>query len=314
MARTRSQPEIEEGSNNGPDIREMVSSEVGRTLQEVLPGMFEQIKEDIRAELRQIVTAEIRKGAGSSTQAPSRSYNYRDFAACQPPLYEGKRDPVISTRWLSEVNGAFSTTFCPEDAKVRYAANLLRGPAKDWWNLMIKIRTQAEVDKMSWDVFQELFKKQFAPSIEMGNLATKFLALEQKDETVNEITDKFLELSLFCPGYVADEEMKMSHYTKILKTEIREFVVTARCKTLEEMIEVARLRELELETQARKRKQTSSQKPPPSKKLKYSETKTEHQVNPECKICGKRHPGECRYKDKTCYKCGKSGHPSDRCK
>ena len=74
-------------------------------------------------------------------------------------------------------------------------------------------------------------------------------------EFVNEIIDKYLEKALFCPEYVANEKMKMYLYINVLRPDIREFVTTARCPDLNQMMEVARARELYLEeTQAKKRK------------------------------------------------------------
>ena len=69
-------------------------------------------------------------GAGSSQHGQSRMVNYKDFSACQPPIFEGKKDPVASTHWISEIEGAFRTSFCSVEVKVRFAVNLLRGPAK----------------------------------------------------------------------------------------------------------------------------------------------------------------------------------------
>ena len=68
---------------------------------------------------------------GSSQSDQSRVVNYKDLSACQPPIFEGKKDPIASTHWISEVEGAFRTSFCTAEVKVRSAVNLLRGPAKD---------------------------------------------------------------------------------------------------------------------------------------------------------------------------------------
>ena len=93
--------------------------------------------------------------------------------------------------------------------KVRFAVNLLRGPAKDWWNLIVRSRTEEQVDRMTWEQFTELFREQYMPQIEVERLTSEFLSLVQTTESINEITDKFLERSLFCPEYIANERMKM---------------------------------------------------------------------------------------------------------
>ena len=80
----------------------------------------------------------------------------------------------------------------------------------------------------------------------------------QTTETVNEITDIFLEKSLFCPEYVANEKMKMYRYMNVLRPDIREFVTIARCQDLNQMMEVARARELYLEERPKPRRGSRS--------------------------------------------------------
>ncbi|KAI3700658.1 hypothetical protein L2E82_45295 [Cichorium intybus] len=88
----------------------------------------------------------------------------------------------------------------------------------------------------------------------MERISREFLALEQTTETVPEITRKFNEMALFCPQYAASEDMKMSRYGDMLRTDIREFVTTIKHATLATMIDAARRREVELGIQTRKRK------------------------------------------------------------
>ena len=62
------------------------------------------------------------------------------------------------------------------------------------------------MDGMTWEQFTELFREQYIPQIEVERLTSEFLSLVQTTELVNEITDKFLERSLFCPEYIANEK------------------------------------------------------------------------------------------------------------
>ena len=74
------------------------------------------------------------------------------------------------------------------------------------------------------------------PQIEIGRITRKFLNMVQTTESVNEIIDKFLNKSLFCPEYVANEKMKMYRYMNVLRPDIREFVTTTRCQDLNQMM------------------------------------------------------------------------------
>ena len=99
-----------------------------------------------------------------------------------------------------------------------------------------------------------MFGEKYVPEIEVELITGEFLLLVQTTESVNEITDKFLERSLFCPEYIANERMKMYRYAEVLKPEIWEFVVMARCIDFHQMHEMARARELKLERQGKRKK------------------------------------------------------------
>ncbi|KAJ9557909.1 hypothetical protein OSB04_012523 [Centaurea solstitialis] len=270
-----------------PDLRDIIASQVGEVLHSLLSGLFDQMKR----EMTELVTQQVQTAtagrvneAGSSQSGHTRNVTFKDFMACQPPNFLGEKDLVISSRWVSEVEGAFLTSFSPAEVKVRFAANLLRKAAKDWWNVVSSSRTPEQVAAMTWEEFKGLFKAEFEPQVEIERLTNEFLYMKQTTESVSEITEKFQEKSRFCLNYVADETMKMYRYGQMLKAEIREFG---------------------------KRKKKEPSQVPSNKKFKgtvqRSEGKREY---PRCSKCGRNHPGECRPSLITCYKCGKTSHSS----
>ena len=91
------------------------------------------------------------------------------------------------------------------------------------------------------------FDSDFAPPIEVQRLVREFHDLQQTTETVAEITVKFRERALLIPQYATDEELRHTRYHFMLRDDIQEFVSFTGCKTLNEMVEKAHEREMELD-------------------------------------------------------------------
>ena len=124
-----------ETSLNGTQIRELISNEVA---QEVTHAIGKAIPEIVAA-LREEMTTLLNERTAAATPPPgnqsrTKEFQYRDFSVCSPPEFQGDFNPIISMRWISDMEGAFSTSGCPDNMKVRFAANLLRGSVKDWCN------------------------------------------------------------------------------------------------------------------------------------------------------------------------------------
>ena len=111
---------------------------------------------------------------------------------------------------------------------------------------------------MRWPNFVTRFKVEFAPAVELQQLAREFLDMRQSTNTVAEITAKFRERSLLVPQYAGDEDMRRTCYHDMLRADIQEYVSFSACPTLDSMIAMAREREIDLE-HIRKRKDEEGQ-------------------------------------------------------
>src|SRR5581483_9185474 len=251
-------------------------------------------------------------GTASTAQSQSRVVTFKDFTTCNPPLFEGEKNPVACYRWYSTVESAFRTCKCPAGSKVIFASNLLRGAAKDWWDLLLKRLSEDQINALTWEEFRVMFDEEFAPSIEKERIASEFLQMKQTTESVNDITAQFSEKLLFVPGYANDESLKMARYAGILRSDIKGAVATRRCKTFGEMVEVARAQELYLEERQQGKRKAEDQSGP-TKKFKGARSDT-RSGSAACSKCGRNHRGECRARETSCYKCGKPGHYSRDCK
>ena len=224
---------------------------------------------------------------------------------CSPPLFKGSTDPITCMRWIYDVKGAFLTSGCPENAKVRCASNLLRDAAKDWWVPWTKTMTNSEISEMPWTDFVTRFRAQYVPQVEMDRLSREFLTLEQTTESIPELNRKFNEMALFCPQYAVDEGMKIARYTEMLRTNIREFVVAYPRTSLVDLMESARRREIEIDTQVRKRKATQVLVPASSEPKKTKTFDSRSRSNNG----GRGPPARAeRTGPIVCFKCGKPGH------
>ncbi|KAJ0578601.1 putative nucleotidyltransferase, Ribonuclease H [Helianthus annuus] len=134
---------------------------------------------------------------------------------------------------------------------------------------------------------------------------------------IDKITGIFMDKLRFCDELVTTEEQKIYYYYNILSAEYREFMTPLKYETLTEIINTAREREIELKKQIeRGERRAQNVNPSPTKKAKTSETTRKMDAkggSPSCKVCGKGHKGECRFRDKPCPICGKTGHTASLC-
>ena len=125
--------------------------------------------------------------------------------------------------------------------------------ARDWWGEITSQVGAAGVADMSWAEFVRRFDQEFAPPIEVQRMVREFHDLQRTTETVAEITAKFQERALLIPQYAADEDLRRTLYYSMLREEIREFVSFTECKTLNEMVEKAHEKELELDSRTKQK-------------------------------------------------------------
>ncbi|GKB15189.1 putative RNA helicase transcription factor interactor and regulator CCHC(Zn) family protein [Tanacetum coccineum] len=163
----------------------------------------------------------------------------------------------------------------------------------------------------------------YCPQSKLDQIAEEFLMLKQGNKTVEEITAKFFEKMCFAPLYASTESMKMKRYLLCLKTEICEFLITSRPKTLAEMIDAARERGIKIGRQTEKVKDKRKWESTNNSSKRYINEnlgkKFDNRSNirndgQSCKKCRKYHKGECLAGLRGCYKCRKLGHNFQDCK
>ncbi|XP_022041204.1 uncharacterized protein LOC110943778 [Helianthus annuus] len=252
---------------------------------------------------------------GSRSKSKERRCTYKDFMACNPSSFNGEVDPIRCQRWIANIEAVFIRSRCEKEDQVMFATGQLQQQAKDWWDTQCKELGEEKLQTLTWQEFKESFLKYHCLHSAIDRIQEEFLRLRQQDESIDEITNTFFDKLKFCDDFVKSERMKINRYHGMLKAEYREFITPSKCETLNELINWARDREIELKRQVERGDKRAAEKPTtmsPSKKYKQHDNRNKGGSKssiPPCKTCGKLHTGECLLGKKGCYNCGQEGHP-----
>ena len=177
-------------------------------------------------------------------------FKFKTFLDCKPIEFKGSSDPVVSIRWLREMEVVFESCDCPESKKVLFASRMLKGDALDWWDTRREALGVEFVANMTWESFKELYKKEYCTTRDQRLLEQEFLTLKKGDKTINEYARLFMEKLRFCGHLCRDEEARVSRYVLGLPAEYRGFC--RRTKTLAEAIEESKSVDDDLKSRVRK--------------------------------------------------------------
>ncbi|XP_022867527.1 uncharacterized protein LOC111387219 [Olea europaea var. sylvestris] len=196
------------------------------------------------------------------------------------PTFDGGKDPLAAEEWLRAIEKIFRHISCPENQKVLCAEFMLVGRASHWWESSSRTRTEEEQCNSTWYQFKMELAEKFFPQALRDYKEVEFLRLVLGDMEFSEYESKFEELSRYAPHLVSTKLMKVKHYERGLRPEIRQIMSSHDLTTFQAIV---------------KKAQISSS--PPS----------------QCPKCNKFHRWECLYGKYTCYKFGQLGHVVSSC-
>jgi hypothetical protein len=177
--------------------------------------------------------------SGCDTQRPLVAATYQEFLSKQPPLFTKAEDSLDTDVWLRVVESKFPllTGDCPEDTKARFAAQQLRGPARNWWDHFRAMLPPGH--EVSWEEFKTAFRGHHITVGILDRKLNEFLALNQGTHTVLQYAQAFNDLCQYA-GYHADsDEKKRDRFRRGLNTKLRERLNTVWADSFNELVKLA---------------------------------------------------------------------------
>ncbi|PWA56949.1 zinc finger, CCHC-type, Retrotransposon gag domain protein [Artemisia annua] len=286
------------------ELDTLVADRVGRAIEKVMPFYVNKTTENLQKIFQEEIeklkkSGELMNDLNARPGVGKEKSTYRDFTACAPPIFMGSLDPLKSSRWISDIEGAFRTSRCAEEDKVNFATNYLRERAKIWWEGKANEKGSAWREACTWEQFKEVFVKEYAPAEEIDKIREAFHNLMQTNESVNELWEKFYDMVQYCPEYRDNEKLK--------------------CTTMEDLLSRARTRETDLDRMKGKEKKDIKRKQEQQttfgKRGRFDFARKDNmgKIPLPCNKFGKKHMGECKSGMKGYYRCGDPNHISKNC-
>ncbi|GJW12706.1 hypothetical protein Tco_1578533 [Tanacetum coccineum] len=150
---------------------------------------------------------------------PARVCSYTDFMKCQPLNFKGTEGVVGLSQWLEKMESVFHISGCTVDNQVKLPTCTLLSATLTWWNGHMRTLGHDAAYPMTWGIQKEV-------SEILGNDVATY-------------TQRFQELALMCTKFLVDETKKVDKYISGLPDNIHGNVMSARPKTLDDVIELA---------------------------------------------------------------------------
>ncbi|XP_058775800.1 uncharacterized protein LOC131650077 [Vicia villosa] len=239
------------------------------------------------------------QGQQPPTQAPvpqaAAGPDFRAFFGMDPLEFVGGLDSLLAHDWLAGMERVFQAIQCTEEEK-------------------------------DWQHFKVAFLEKYFPNSVRTQKEREFQNFKQGDMSVSEYAEKFEDLADYSRQavYAPDELWKIDQFMMGLRADIahsvsqREFTTYAEClrqcyvaeNSLKRVQEERNQNRANFREQGRSTQHLRPRNPPPKKKQVYGDQSTQL---PQCRKCGRKHAGECKYVSVTCYRCGEQGHIAPQC-
>ncbi|XP_075486280.1 uncharacterized protein LOC142525879 [Primulina tabacum] len=245
----------------------------------------------------------------------------------KPPEFDGSTDPMVALEWVKAVEAIYDYLQFDDKDRVSYAIFLLTKTTRTWWDAT---KISINVSALKWQEFKDLFYDKYIPRDLRSQKVKEFLELKQGNMSMQEYIIKFEEGCQFASYLVSNDIEKDEHFLRGVRAEIKRDVRMSKAASYKEIVEKARMTELdekEIERERQLKCQDFSAKGQGSGwkgKGKFrGKEKEEHRPKAPmpppaydrlvCPKCCKMHTGECLVGSNRCFYCGGVGHVIKNC-
>nr|GEV62541.1 putative reverse transcriptase domain-containing protein [Tanacetum cinerariifolium] len=185
--------EVNGGVGGAPDF----STIIAQQLQNLLPAMLAQVgnQGNVRNQNGNVVNENVQENIRNVLVNGNRvGYSYKEFLACNPKEYDGKRGAVVLTRWIEKMKSVHDMSGCSIDQKLKYTVGS----------------------------FVFMMIQEFCPSHEMQKLKSELWNHAMIGARHAAYTDRFHELARLVSRLVTPESRMIERNGSIKKVEKRE--------------------------------------------------------------------------------------------
>ena len=138
--------------------------------------------------------------------------------------------------WLENSIRVFDELSCTPEECLKCATSLLRDSAYNWWKTLISVVPK---ERVTWEFFQEEFRKKYISERFIDQKCKEFLELKQGNMTVSEYEREFVRLSKYAREYVPTEAKMCRRFEDGLNEDIKVFVGILELKEMVVLVDRA---------------------------------------------------------------------------
>jgi hypothetical protein len=165
----------------------------------------------------------------------------RELQKIKLPEFVGGRTSECTEAWLEGMTRCFALRDYASNSKAKIAIFQLRDSALNWWGNLER-QLHLTPDTVSWELFEERFRRKYLPAYYEEQQVGAFHALIQGNRTVEEYEIRFMELVKYV-SYMDTDQRQADRFVYGLNPKIRAMVRMWKPSSVAEAVENARYTE-----------------------------------------------------------------------